>query len=233
MKLLHTIFLVPPPLPTIRQTMALNYNRIKNIRTLWIHRLTGTDFLVRAEHETLARLAEAITGERGRYVEDGSFECNSDNLQTVIYDDGFEPGKEFYQTIAYVERHDAYKMTMTNQEPEEYFKELQLTSEEEDTEYPLNFMWPEDLVMIEREAPYDFTRKIPSEEEFDFNFILWRSEHELLEQIASDDDSHYPSDNEERTCSFCHEHMHSCREGGDHSSEMRDIIRHLRKKDRT
>jgi len=220
--------------PRLLHTMALNYNPVKNIRTLWIHRLTGTDFLVRAEHEQLVKLAEAMTGEPGSYVEDGSFKCDSHNLQTVIYDDGFEPGKEFYEKIAYVERHDAYKMTMTNQEPEEYFKELQLTSEEEDTEYPLNFMWPEDFKMIEREAPYDFTREILSEEEFDFNFFLRRSEHELLEQTASEDDSQYPSDDEERRhCNFCKQRMDTCCEDGDHSSEMREIVRALRKKDRT
>jgi hypothetical protein len=198
--------------------MALNYTpSVKVIHTLWIHRLQGTDFLVRGPLEKLVKLAEAVVGEPGRYTDDGGFECSSPSLQTAIYEDGYEPCKVFYNTIAYVERNDAYIMTITGVEPEDHFKGLKQPFDMEGLEYPYEFVWPEGFKMVEREAPYDFTRKMPSPDEIEANLSSYHEEGLQLAEHNDDD-----------ICMFCHTPISSCPEDGDHSVEMREIMSRIR-----
>jgi hypothetical protein len=200
--------------------MALNYTPPPKItETLWIHRLEGCDFLVRGPRDKLVKLAEAIVGEHGDYTEDGQFTCSSPELKTAIHEDGFEPHKNFYDTIAYVERNEAYCMVMSDTEPEEYFKELKMSFE--GCEYPYEFVWPVGFKMVEREAPYDFTRKMLSPEEIDSNLMEYNSRYFCIEDETDED-----------ICMFCHNPMDCCPEEGDHSTEMREIIRRIRHKDK-
>lgn len=207
--------------------MALNYTPpVKMIHTLWIHRIGGTDFLVRGPHDKLVTLAEVVVGERGYYNADGKFECASLSLQTAIYEDGFEPHPHLYNAIVYLERNDAKRMLMTGDEPETYFKDLKLTFDKEYVKYPYEFIWPENFKMVKREAPYDFTRRMLSAEEIDYNLIEYNLEGRL--HSVTDDETykqHAPDD----ICSFCRNPMHSCPEDGDHSCEMREILRRLRR----
>ena len=158
--------------PILNNSMSLNYstpldyNPVDNKHVLWIHNLTGCDFLVRDSYEELVKLAEAMCGVPGSSQE-GYFTCDNRELQTQIRDDGFEPVKFFYTTIAYVEPFDAYRMIMTNTDPETYFTELRKTFAKDNVPYPLKFSWPDGFKMLEREAPYDFTREIMNPEEFD------------------------------------------------------------------
>ena len=209
--------------------MALNYTPPPKItETLWIHRLEGCDFLVRGPRDKLVTLAQILVGEHGEYTEDGQFTCSAPDLQTAIHEDGFEPHKKFYDTIAYVERNDAYVMTITGADPEEYFQGLKASFEGE--EYPYDFVWPDEFKMIGREAPYDFTREMLSSDEIYSNLIDYNMDREFY---MDDDDnfSHTGEQNDEDICDFCHNPVDFCSEDGDHSCEMRDIIRRIRHKE--
>ena len=207
--------------------MALNYTPpVKMIHTLWIHRIGGTDFLVRGPHDKLVTLAEVVVGEHGYYNADGQFECASLSLQTAIYEDGFEPHPHLYNAIAYLERNDAYMMLMTGDEPETYFKDLKLKFDNEYVKYPYEFIWPENFKMVKREAPYDFTRKMLSAEEINSNLRDYNLEGHLHSVTDDEPYNQYDSDD---ICSFCKNPMHSCPEDGDHSCEMREILRRLRR----
>jgi hypothetical protein len=128
----------------------------------------------------------------------------------------------FYETIAYVERNDAYALTITGVEPETYFKNLKKSFDDECVEYPYEFIWPKGLKMVEREAPYDFTRKMISPDDIEANLTAYNEEGL---QMDADRDSQNSDDD---ICSFCHVPSSCCVEEGDHSGEMREIIRRIR-----
>jgi hypothetical protein len=117
-------------------------------------------------------------------------------------------------------------MLMTGDEPEAYFKELKMEFDKECVKYPYEFVWPENFKMVKREAPYDFTRKMLSAEEIDSNLTEYSLEGRL--HSATDDEpySQYDSDG---ICDFCKNPMDACPEDGDHSCEMREISRRLRR----
>ena len=126
---------------------------------LWIHRSSGSDFLVRGNTMTLVQLAREILSEQ----KDSNILYNSlkelgtsPTTQFSLEDDDFLPERKFYQDISYVSSVDAYKMTLWNIFPEDHFMH-------EDSCYKL----PKGFIIRNRDEPYDFTRRIPTADELD------------------------------------------------------------------
>ena len=126
---------------------------------LWIHRSSGSDFLIRGDKTFLAELAQEILSKD--LINYNSLKEMGDPLpQLSLVDDDFLPERNLYHEISYVTPVDAYKMTLWNIFPEDHFKH-------EDSTYKL----PKGFIIRNRDEPYDFTRKIPTSEELDQELV--------------------------------------------------------------
>jgi hypothetical protein len=122
---------------------------------LWIHRSSGSDFLVRGDGVSLVKLSRDILSKD--LVNYNSLEEMGQLLpQISLVADDFLPERNLYHEISYVTSVDAYKMTLWNIFPEDHFRH-------EDSDYKL----PKGFIIRNRDEPYDFTRKIPTAEELD------------------------------------------------------------------
>jgi hypothetical protein len=118
---------------------------------LWVNNINGHHSLIRGRFKDLVVLAESFTGVSVHFVDD-IFVSNASDIEVQIHEDGFEPDRLYYKTISYAEPEDVFELLNNNIEPETYFK---------------NKCLPAGFKMVNREAPYDFTRQMSSPEEMD------------------------------------------------------------------
>jgi hypothetical protein len=129
---------------------------------LWIHRASGSDFLVRGDEATLVKLGRDILSQDSDSLINTDFNSesndigNSPNVQISLEQDYFLPDRHFYDEISYVTLTDAYKMTVDNIFPENHCR----------TEYS-TFKLPKGFIIRNREEPYDFTCPILTHDELD------------------------------------------------------------------
>jgi hypothetical protein len=117
---------------------------------LWIHRSSGSHFLVRGDEAELMNLSEQIL------TEEVSSKNSAFGTRISLKADDFLPERSLYDEISYVSSADAYKMTLWNIFPEDHFRH-------EDSTFKL----PKGFIVRNRDEPYDFTRPIPTAQELD------------------------------------------------------------------
>ena len=125
---------------------------------LWIHRASGSDFLVRGDKANLMKLSRDILMEDADsvYMLDDNNIGYSSNVQISLEEDGFLPERRFYNEISYVTSSDAYKMCLSDIFPENHFRGQNSS-----------FKLPKGFIIRSRDEPYDFTTPKLTHEQLD------------------------------------------------------------------